>query len=906
MSERLNYVGAVRDWDNDLIVVWERGPEGRVRRTFKSPYYFYVPKAGGQYRGIDGVELEKLVFDNEEEFKAEARRYPVKYESDIPPMFKVLMNEYHDVPTPIVHYAFLDIEVDYSSKIGFAGPSNPYARINAVTIWQSWTRQYKTYVVPPIQEDGTPWSGTVEDIEAEFRVLIAKGELRETDKPIIKICKHENELIACMLDDLQDADIISGWNSEFFDLPYIVRRIELQMPHLLKKLCFTGCSKPRQKFVERFGSQEMVYTLYGRTHLDYLDLFKKFTFEGRTSYSLGNILQEEIGLAKLQYDGTLEQLYKRDFPRFTAYNFRDVGGLVDLDVKFKFIQLVNQMAHENTCLFENMLGTVRYVETGIANRAHNVHNLIVRDKSMMTDGEKVEGALVLNPHIGMHEWIGSVDINSLYPSVIRAINISPEKYIGQFMDGETDWRGIMVERDNRAHYLRFDDGEVFEATGEEWRSLLIEKKWAVSAYGTVFDQSSGLGLVPDTLAFWFGERKRLQAEKKKYTKLAKDEKDPVKKAEYEKLVEHYDLLQLTKKIQLNSTYGALLNVAFRFGRKEMGASVTACGRMITTHMMETIHNLLQPDTPLLIEKSTEVDDDGKVQHVYIARSNTVIYGDTDSCYFRTHASNKEEAVAVADETAKLTNETFPDFMRRSFNCQPTYDDLIKAGREVVAIRGIFQAKKKYILRVIDLEGFATDKLKSQGSEIKKADTPKIIQQFLKDLMALLLDGRMYPAIEEFVNQRRKDLLGKDGDIFSMGVAKQVNNLDAFYAAWQRAGKPAKGKLAINGNPQNVPGHVRAAMNYNSLVQQHEEGAKLIKSGDKVIIFYLKPNAEGMKSIGFPSDMYEFPKWFTENYTVDKKLTEQKMIDNKLDGIFEAMGWEVPTPQRALVNKLLKF
>ena len=903
----MSYVGAVVHYDTDKVGVWERNSEGkRIYKEFKRPHYFYVPKEGGAHRGLDGVELEKLVFDSEDEFKAEGRRYPVKYESDIPPLFKVLMNEYHDLPTPVVNYAFLDIETDYSSKIGFPAPSNPYARINAVTIWQSWTKQYLTYVLPPILDDGTVWQGTLEDIEAEFKVLAEKGELRENDKPIIKICKHENELIACMLEDIQDADIISGWNSEFYDIPYIVRRVELQMPHLLKKLCFTGCAKPKQRFVERFGTQEMVYSLSGRTHLDYLDLFKKFTFEGRTSYSLGNILQEEIGLPKLHYEGTLEQLYKNDFPRFVAYNFRDVGGLVDLDIKFKFIQLVNQMAHENTCLFENILGTVRYVETGIANRAHNVHNLIVPDKRMMTDGEKVEGALVLNPRIGMHEWIGSVDINSLYPSVIRSLNISPEKFVGQFMDGEADWRGIMIERDNRPHYLRFDDGEVFEATGEEWRSLLVEKKWAVSAYGTVFDQSNGLGLVADTLAFWFAERKRLQAEKKKFTKLAKEEKDPVKKAEYERQAEHYDLLQLTKKIQLNSTYGALLNAAFRFGRKEMGASVTACGRMITTHMMEKIHSLLEPDFAMKLQKHTEVDDEGKPVHVYVAEGKTIIYGDTDSCYFKTHAANKEEAIAVADETAKLTNDSFPEFMRQSFNCQPTYDELIKAGREVVAIRGVFQAKKKYILRVIDLEGMAVDKLKSQGSEIKKADTPKIIQQFLKDLMGLLLDGQAYPAIEEFVNRRRKDLLGKDGDIFSMGVSKQVNNLDAFYAAWTRAGKPAKGKLSINGNPQNVPGHVRAAMNYNSLVQQHEEGAKLIKSGDKVIIFYLKPNADGMKSIALPADAYEFPQWFDEHFVVDKKLTEQKMIDNKLDGIFEAMGWEVPTPQRALVNKLLKF
>ena len=901
-----NYVGAVRDWENGQVVVWERTDKGRQRRSFKVPYYFYVPKEGGEYRGLDGATLEKLVFDSEDEFKQALRLYPVKYESDIPPLFKVLMNEYHDLPTPTVNYAFLDIETDYSSKIGFPAPADAYARINAVTIWQSWTKKYLTYVLPPVLEDGTVWQGSVEDIEAEFQELVKKGELRAGDAPIIKICRHEVELLSHLLDDIQDADIISGWNSEFYDIPYIVERIKRVASHLLKRLCFVGCALPKQRMVERFGSPEMTYTLVGRSHLDYLDLFKKFTFEGRTSYSLGNILQEEIGLSKLHYEGTLEQLYKNDFPRFIAYNFRDVGGLVDLDAKFKFIQLVNQMAHENCVLFGDILGTVRYVETGITVRAHNVHNLIVPDKRMMTDGEKVEGALVLNPHIGMHSWVGSVDINSLYPSVIRALNISPEKFIGQFMEGETDWRGIMIHGDDALHYLKFDDGEIFEATGSRWREIFKEKKWAISAYGTVFDQSGGLGLVADTLAYWFAERKRLQVEKKRYTKLVKEEKDPLKKAAYEKQVENFDLLQLTKKIQLNSTYGALLNQNFRFGRKELGASVTACGRMITTHMMETIHSLLEPDVEMRLQKHTEIDEDGKPAHIYIATGNTIIYGDTDSCYFKTHAANRDEAVAVADETARLTNESFPAFMRASFGCQPTFDDLIKAGREVVAIRGIFQAKKKYILRVIDLEGMAVDKLKSQGSEIKKADTPKIIQQFLKDLMALILDGKEYPEIEQFVNQRRKDLLGKDGDIFAMGVAKQVNNLDAFYAAWQRAGFSIKGKLSVGGGLQNVPGHVRAAMNYNRLASTYEPGAKLLKSGDKVIIFYLKGNAEGIKSIALPADAYEFPTWFAEHFAVDTKLTEQKMIDAKLDGIFEALGWEVPTPQRALVNKLLRF
>ena len=328
------------------------------------------------------------------------------------------------------------------------------------------------------------------------------------------------------------------------------------------------------------------------------------------------------------------------FSTWCVYNFRDVSGIVDLDQKFKFIQLVNQMAHENTCLFENILGTVRYVETGIALRAHKVLGVRVPDKRVMTDGEKVEGALVLNPKIGLHELVGSVDLNSLYPNVMRSLNISPEMFRGQFTCGEDDWRGI-TQKDEATHEMVDQNGELFAATGAEWFEILTRNKWAISAYGTVFDQSQGPGLVPDTIAFWFNERKRLQAEKKKWANEVKrleelikaqghDNQLAVELEHAEKQEEHYSLLQLTKKIQLNSTYGALLNQNFRFGRKELGASVTACGRQITTHMMETIHSLLEPDTPVKIVKTTEVEKDGKVSHVYVIDSNTVIYGDTDS------------------------------------------------------------------------------------------------------------------------------------------------------------------------------------------------------------------------------------------------------------------------------------
>lgn len=346
-----------------------------------------------------------------------------------------------------------------------------------------------------------------------------------------------------------------------------------------------------------------------------------------------------------------QECLSHSFALFSGYNARDVDILVKINKKRKLIQLVNTMAHGNTCLFENLLGTVRYVETAIVNRAHHVHNLIVRDKNgLSSDGEIVDGALVLDTVPGLHEWLGSVDINSLYPSVIRALNISPEMIIGQFIsgncskdlksngrrfapennsqlpewkralvsrnfdrknpnrppdiggttDGEYDWAGI-IEGDHLEHTLRLGevgksqlgtDEDYLTFTGAEWLDVFGSQKWAISAYGTVFDQSRGLGIISAALEAWYSERKELQAQKKiwqlEVKRLIKEGGTQAEIDAAELKVEDFELMQMSKKLTLNSTYGAMLSPHFGLGRKEMGASVTACGRAITNHMVTSI------------------------------------------------------------------------------------------------------------------------------------------------------------------------------------------------------------------------------------------------------------------------------------------------------------------------------
>lgn len=687
---------------------------------------------------------------------------------------------------------------------------------------------------------------------------------------------------------------------------------------------------------------------------------------------------------------------------FAAYNCRDVELMKMLENLYTLIKIVNQMAHENTSSFNAMLGTVRYVESGITNFAHHNQKLIVPDKNPNTGNiKKVEGAIVLTPRMGLHDWMGSVDLTSLYPSIMRALMMSLETYVGKFGDGsdpaygEAAWYAIWKKQDTE--WNAWIDGEEYTMTGAEWNSFIREQDWCISATGVMFDNKKA-GILASVLTFWFAERKRLQGEKKRFAKLkdeavkkyrkpfdaevfrmggmVQDEIYMYTQAEWDEIshlveqVELYDLLQHTKKIQLNSTYGYTLSahglwgnlnpqrVGARDGSNliiggEIGGSVTGTGRQITKFMSETIATALtgekaelikyyafdkvtgkkvKPEaiavayrdgdraffdrlrtTPMPAAESEYDDDDEEFEEeykkekangaVWITWAESCIAGDTDSNYFTTGADNYDDAVAIADGIAELVNDEFPGFMREAFNCTGGREFLMKAAREVVAEKGLFlAAKKKYQLLVVNMEG--TDlrekpKMKSMGSETKKADTPKVVQNFLKEMLEKILRGAEYPEIETFVNTSRSTVIRGVKNLFKIGAAKQINKLESYTAEWERLEKPGLGKAKL-------PGNVRAAVNYNAVVRELDTGDKILKSGDKGVIFYLLPNEWGFKTIALPSDFANFPVWFDENFQVDRKLTETKMIDTKLERTFEALNWEIPTPQKTFVKSFLKF
>jgi len=354
----------------------------------------------------------------------------------------------------------------------------------------------------------------------------------------------------------------------------------------------------------------MVVKPHGRIWIDFMEMVKKFDASERDSYSLESVAEESLdGFQKLSYDKSLYRLYHEDFDEFLRYNIRDTDILKHLDLKFKYMDLALNFSHMTTNNIPAVLGTTSTSDTAILNFCKHEQDkrLVLPDApyDVFDDGTKFEGAFVLDPQIGLHEWIASVDIKSLYPSSMRAINISPETIIGQFFENEKAFEYIQEKSGDIHLTLLYEDGNDETMTASEWRNALEKRNWAISGHGTIFDQAKD-GVIPCILTKWFDER--IEYQKKKVDAYAKHQE--TNEERYKKEAEYYDNIQYLKKIQLNSLYGVFGNKYFRFFDVRLAESTTKTGKNILLHMAKKIALIL----------------DGEYKYP----SKSILYGDTDS------------------------------------------------------------------------------------------------------------------------------------------------------------------------------------------------------------------------------------------------------------------------------------
>ena len=420
-------------------------------------------------------------------------------------------------------------------------------------------------------------------------------------------------------------------NCQGYDVPYTVNRVtKVLSKDDTRRFCLFN-QLPKKREYERYGKISSTYDFVGRVNIDSLELYKKYTYEERHSYALNAIAEYELGDHKTEYDGTLDQLYNNDFKTFIEYNRQDTLLLQRLDQKLKFIELTNLIAHENTVLLSTTLGAVALTEQAIINEAHE-HGVQVQNRAKVKqDVSAAAGAYVAYPKKGIHDWIGSLDINSLYPSAIRALNMGPETIIGQLRQTDTDdyiakqmartasgrvgktaagaWEGIFGSLEYTAVMNRelgtdivldwFNgDSDVLSAAEAYKLIFNSNQPWMLSANGTIFTYEKE-GIIPGLLKRWYAERQEMQAKLKECIAAGNKIEE-----------EYWDKRQLVKKINLNSLYGAILNSSCRFFDKRIGQSTTLTGRQIVKHMTAVVNEIITGE------------------HDYLGKS--VIYNDTDS------------------------------------------------------------------------------------------------------------------------------------------------------------------------------------------------------------------------------------------------------------------------------------
>ena len=890
------YVDAFFDRDSDIIRVVERKDGKRHFHEYQSKYTWYYEDPRGKYKSIYGDPLTRVVCKSTKDFRKELaiNKGKTMFESDVNPIFQCLSENYLNQDAPKLNVVFWDIETDFDPERGFAPVEDPFMPITAITVHLQWLDMLVTVAMPP---KGLP----MEEAEA-----MCKQRWGESCLLFPNSEAGEQQMLSTFLDLIEDADIHSGWNSEGYDVPYTVNRIKrILSSDDTRRFCLWG-QKPKRREYEKFGKTSETYDTIGRVHMDYLNLYRKYTYEERHTYRLDAIGEMEVGENKTVYEGTLDQLYNNDFERFIEYNRQDVALLDKLDKKLRFIDLANEIAHDNTVLLQTTAGAVAVTEQAIVNEAHR-RGLQVPNRKNHEGNTAAAGAYVAFPKKGVHEWIGSMDLNSLYPSIIRAMNMAPETIVGQIRLDLTDeflhnattlekksfagaWEGkfatleydaVMEQRRDISLTLELEDGTSHVLSGAEIWKLIFDSNqpWMLSSNGTVFTTEIE-GVIPGLLKRWYSERKELQA-------MLKKAKDANNDAE----IEYWDKRQLVKKINLNSLYGAILNPGCRFFDKRIGQSTTLSGRTIVKHMSAEVNKVIT----------------GEYDHV----GKAMIYGDTDSCYFSAYPVlkddinkgnipwDKDNVITLYDQVCEQANTTFPQFMLDAFHCPRSRSDVIAAAREIVAETGLFITKKRYAALVYDIEGFRSDsdgkrgKVKAMGLDLKRSDTPVFMQDFLKDLLDMVLDKKPEKELLDAISAFRKEFKNMPG--WEKGAPKRANKIGHYQRLEEKQGKA------------NMPGHVRASINWNTLKRMNgDKYSQEIVDGMKVIVCKLKQNPLGYTSVAYPTDELRIPEWF-KDLPFDGDAMEEVIIDNKLGNLIGVLNYDLEsTKQKTTFNNLFEW
>ena len=827
--------GTVHLWDDQ---------NGYTTLPFSQFNYAYKPDNNGSVVSMTGVRVSKTKYYKFDD--------PTMFESDIPRETRVLTDLYLQDDTPSTGHKVVFFDIEVSMENGIPNIENPNNEVTAITLYDSVTKEYTVLVL-----DKT----------------VSRGNYKKGDTDTY-FFKDEIDLLYKFVDVYESIGptIITGWNSDYFDVPYLYNR--------LKQQCGNGVANKLSPIGKlKYSKFRKKWMIAGVSSLDYLDLYKKFTYGQQPNYRLDTIGRIEVDMGKVEYEGSLDELFRTDLDKFIEYNVQDVRIIVELDKKMKLIELVRGICHVGHVQYEDYCYSSKFLEGTIITYLHR-KGIVVSNKPadgrqlmndrMESDGEGFIGAYVKPPIPGLYDWVYSLDLQSLYPSIIMSLNISPETKSG-FV---TNW-DIEKHRNNQIDVYLVRDKEtdhVVRMNRENFVKFMNDSNTMISSNGVLYDANK-VGIIPEVLNQWFAERVEYKNLMKKYKNEGNSE-----------LADYYDRRQHIQKIFLNSLYGVLGLPIFRFFDIDNALAVTATGQDVIKNSANFANKLYQ-------DKLQDTKD-------------YCIYIDTDSLYFSSKAllpenkDPKEFTINLAHVIEKKLNAYYDDMSKELFFCD-NHRFHIKG--ESVASKGLWIAKKRYAMNVVyDLESSLDidNKMKVKGLDVIRSTFPPAFREFMNTVLTDVLNGIVKNEMDAKVLEFRIALDSR----YYLDVARNtsVKNISEYEKGLSKQ---------LNEFKKGTPAHVKACITYNKLLHHFKitNRYEKISDGEKIKYVYLKDNPLNLETVAVKgyNDPVEIVQ-LAETY-IDYETLFVNELKTKLEDFYSALGWGLlPTDVNQKAEEFFSF
>ena len=829
--------------EKNLVHLWD---DLQGYRTFPYTRYAYEKATNGEFTTLYGDKVTKIYKYSKDDENL--------FESDVPETTRVLVDTYTDSDLPSEGHVILTYDIECEMTSGLPDPEKAENELTSIALHDSATNQYWVLVM---------------DKEGE---MIEK----KTEKAIVIPFRYEQDMLVKYLElyEMINPTIVTGWNIDYFDTPMLYNRIK----RLLGEEHANRLSPIGQCFWSPYRKR---FFMAGVSYLDYLSLYKNFTYSELDSYRLDSIAQRELGKGKIEYEGNLDLLFKDDIEKFIEYNLVDVELVVEFDEKLQFIDTARGICHAGHVPYEDFVYSSKYLEGAMLTYLKR-KNIVAPNKpadrqermQALRDNneEKFIGAYVKAPIVGKYDWIYDLDLTSLYPSIIMSINISPETKVGKINDWDSQ-KYMKGEVDT--YYIGEDT-----ISKENLKEYLEKSKFSIASNGVLY-RTDVVGCIPDILDTWFKQRVE-------FRKLEKQYGDSGEKEKYA----FYKKRQLVQKILLNSLYGVLGLPAFRFYDVDNATAVTTTGQTVikSTADMANIKYNKELGTP-------------------DADSN--IYIDTDSVFFSATPlldhripnwkDNDQDTIAgfvndIAGEMQDYLNSFYNILSKKVFNID-THRFEIK--KEFVSKAGIWIAKKRYAQWIISDNGVPCDRLDVKGLDVVRSSYPAAFREFMGEVLIEILRGDTEEQLTDKIYNFKKDLVNKD--VVKIAKAGAVKNLSKYMPK-------KKDQTAMFQFPSGCPAHVKASIAYNQLLKHFglENTHAPLKDGDKIKWVYLKQNPFGLDAVALNG--YDDPKEIMElvnTYINYDKIFERELL-KKLEDFYGALGWGAVLSSTKTAEKFFSF